>query len=166
MSGEKPEEPDDLDRPPAFFPYDSNDEAETEAIEPGEPVEVRVEAVFSAQNNQQIQRFVMLSDGRRKLPIVIGGFEATAIAYPLEGQQPDRPMTHDLFKNVLDRFGVGVKRIMIDDLWGSTYYAKIVFEVGSEEITLDSRPSDAIALAMRMNAPIFVSEGILSQNGP
>lgn len=165
MEDERQEEPEDLDRPPSFFPYEDETLGVEPALDPGEPVEVKVEAVFAAQSGQNIQRFVLLSDGTRKLPIVIGGFEASAITYPLEGQQPDRPMTHDLMRNLLERLGGVVKQVLIDDLWGSTYYAKIVMEHNGEEMVIDSRPSDAIALAIRVDAPIFVADGILDQQG-
>ena len=165
MENEHPEEPEDLDRPPSFFPYEDEPPGGETVVEPGDPIEVKVEAVFAAQSGQNIQRFVLLSDGTRKLPIVIGGFEASAITYPLEGQQPDRPMTHDLMRNLLDRLGADVKQVLIDDLWGSTYYAKIIVEHKGEEMIIDSRPSDAIALAIRMDAPIFVADGILDQHG-
>lgn len=163
MPEERPDEPEDLERPPPFFPYEETLGADSEEFVPGDPVEVRVEAVFAAQSNNSVQRFVLLTDGRRKLPIVIGPFEATSITYPLEGQTPDRPMTHDLFKSVLDRLGAELEKVVIDDLWGSTYYAKLHLVVKGEEMVIDSRPSDAIALAVRSDAPIFVVEGILEQ---
>lgn len=164
MAEEPEEQPDDLDRPPAFFPYDA-DETEDRPASIGDPVEVQVEAVFTAQSGENIQRFVLLTDGERKLPIVIGDFEATAIMLPLDGHTPDRPMTHDLLRVIVDRLGGSISRIVIDDLWGSTYYAKIYVRVNDEEIEIDSRPSDAIALAVRCEAPIYVIDSILDQVG-
>jgi len=161
MPDELPDEPEDLDRPPAFFPFEMDAPEPHEGGSYGEPVEVQVVAVFAAQAGDQIQRFVLLSDGERKLPIVIGPFEATAISLPIEGTRPDRPLTHDLIKNMLDRFDVTLDRIVIDDIWGGTYYAKLYLKKGKEEIEMDSRPSDAIALAVRFEAPIFVADGIL-----
>jgi bifunctional DNase/RNase len=162
MPEERPDEPEDLDRPPSFFPYGDDDPVEERPLSYGDPVEVEVEAVFSAQAGDQIQRFVLLSDGERKLPIVIGPYEATAITLPLDGAQPDRPLTHDLIRNILDKLDVDIERILIDDLWGNTYYAKIILKVEDEEVEIDSRPSDAIALAVRFDAPIYVAEGILN----
>ncbi|MBX3115186.1 MAG: bifunctional nuclease family protein [Fimbriimonadaceae bacterium] len=164
MPDEPREEPEDLDQPPAFFPYEEPTPVDDE-IDYGNPVEVRVEAVFAAQAQDSIQRFVLLSDGSRKLPIVIGGFEATAISSHIGNHQPDRPMTHDLLKKVIERLGGEVKRIDIDDFLGSTYYAKILLDTGNEDMVIDARPSDAIALAVRVDAPIFVAEGILEQHG-
>ncbi len=155
----------DFEQPPAFFPYEESDQLD--AIEEfGNPVEVKVEAVFAAQSQEAIQRFVLLSDGSRKLPIVIGGFEAMAISLHLDNHQPDRPMTHDLLHKMIERLGGAVMRVFIDDFVGSTYYAKIVLEDQSGvEMIIDSRPSDAIALAIRADAPLFVAEGILEQHG-
>jgi hypothetical protein len=164
MPEERQDDFDDMEKPPSFFPLDELLGEEESEFEPGEPVEVRVEAVYAAQANDTIQRFVLLSDGTRKLPIIIGPFEATSITYSLEGQQPDRPMTHDLFKKVMDRLGAEIDKIVIDDLMSGTYYAKIFIMQGDEEIVIDSRPSDAIALAVRADAPIFVAEGILQQH--
>lgn len=165
MSEERSEGPEEFDNPPSFFPYDEESFGEQAQFEPGAPVECRVDAVYAAQSEQTIQRYVLLSDGIRKLPILIGQFEASSITFALEGQQPDRPLTHDLMKSMLEQMGGTVTRILIDDLWGTTYYAKIFVHIGKREFSLDSRPSDAIALAIRVNCPIFVAEGILDQAG-
>lgn len=102
-------------------------------------------------------------DSSRFLPIWVGVFEANAIALQLESVETPRPMTHDLLRNLLDDLEVIVARIVIDDLQDNTFYAKI--HVDSEDGTkmIDSRPSDAIALALRTNAPIFVSSNVLDQ---
>ncbi len=163
MAEEWSEEPEDLDQPPAFFPYSDEDPGRSE-FEPGEPVRCEVEAVFAAQSDKLIQRYVLLTDGERKFPIMIGAFEASAITYALENHRPDRPLTHDLLKNAMEQLGGKIVRIVIDDLWHETYYAKIFVRTDDKEFVLDSRPSDAIALAVRTEAPIFVVEGILSQN--
>ncbi|MDI9639445.1 bifunctional nuclease family protein [Kamptonema cortianum] len=160
MPDERQDEPEDLDHPPAFFPYDEEN-GEVVEVSPGEPVECQVEAVFAAQSGDTVQKFVLLTDGQRKLPIVIGGYEATAITFALENQQPDRPMTHDLFAKVLERLNVDVEKVLIDDLMGATYYAKIFMTSDGEELIVDSRPSDALALAVRVGCPIYVAEGIL-----
>jgi bifunctional DNase/RNase len=163
MPEELPDDPGEFESPPSFFPYDEESPIDHHPGDYGEPVEVQVEAVFMAQSGDQVQRFVLLSDGERKLPIVIGPFEATSITLALEGQHPDRPMTHDLMRNLIERLDGSVDRIVIDDLWGTTYYAKIYVKHAGEEKEIDSRPSDAIALAVRFEAPIFVADGILEQ---
>jgi hypothetical protein len=104
-------------------------------------------------------------EGKRKLPIIIGGFEAQAIALKLENIKPPRPFTHDLFKNISDVFGLHVNEIVIDELHNETFYAKIVCELGGEIHEIDARPSDAIAIAVRFNAPVFVTEDILDEAG-
>ena len=105
----------------------------------------------------------MLSEGDRKLPILIGNYEAHAILLPLEHARADRPMTHDLLKTIIERMGGTVTRVVIDDLWNTTYYAKIYVKIGNEEIEIDARPSDSIAIAVRFEVPIYVAEGILEQ---
>ncbi|MEI8185921.1 MAG: bifunctional nuclease family protein [Chlorobiaceae bacterium] len=104
-------------------------------------------------------------EGKRKLPIIIGGFEAQAIALKLENIKPPRPFTHDLFKNIADVFHLQVKEIVIDELHNETFYAKVVCEVNGEVHEIDARPSDAIAIAVRFNAPLFVTEEIMSEAG-
>jgi uncharacterized protein len=159
------EGPENLDEPPAFFPY-SGDMPAREPGSLGELIEVSIEGVFAAENAGNISRFVLLSDGERKLPILIGPYEAQAISLPLDGTQPDRPMTHDLVRNIMDRLEATLDRVVIDDLWNTIYYAKLYLKSKSdEEIEIDSRPSDAIALAVRFEAPIFVADGILEAGG-
>ena len=104
-------------------------------------------------------------DGKRKLPIIIGGFEAQAIALKLENIKPPRPFTHDLFKQIADAFSLHVNEVFIDELHNETFYAKVVCEMNGEVHEIDARPSDAIAIAVRFNAPIFVSEEIMTEAG-
>ena len=104
-------------------------------------------------------------EGKRKLPIIIGGFEAQAIALKLENIKPPRPFTHDLFKNIADVFHLHVNEIIIDELHNETIYAKVVCEVNGEVHEIDARPSDAIAIAVRFNAPLFVTEEIMDEAG-
>lgn len=104
-------------------------------------------------------------DGKRRLPIIIGTFEAQAIALELEHIKPPRPMTHDLLRNILQTFQTYVKYIHINNLREGTFYAEIVFEMDGEDVFQDARPSDAIALAIRFNAPIFVSSEVLDEAG-
>ena len=104
-------------------------------------------------------------EGKRKLPIIIGGFEAQAIALKLENIKPPRPFTHDLFKNIADVFHLHVNELIIDELHNETFYAKVVCEVNGEVHEIDARPSDAIAIAVRFNAPLFVTEEIMDEAG-
>ncbi len=165
MPDERDDDQESFEKPPAFFPYDTGEEPLIASEDLGEPVEVTIEGVFFAESNGLVQRFVLLSDGDRKVPIIIGGFEATSISMPLEGNQPDRPMTHDLLKVLMERLDGNLQRVVIDDIWNKTYYAKLYIEKDGEEIEIDSRPSDAIALALRWNCPIFVSDGIMERGG-
>ncbi|MDQ7824397.1 MAG: bifunctional nuclease family protein [Candidatus Eremiobacteraeota bacterium] len=100
-------------------------------------------------------------EGKRYLPILIGPFEATAIALALEGTPVPRPLSHDLMKSIIESLKATVNRIVIHDLHDNTFYAKIVLEMEGKTIEIDARPSDSIALALRANAPIFVSERIV-----
>ncbi|MFZ4525825.1 MAG: bifunctional nuclease domain-containing protein [Chlorobium sp.] len=104
-------------------------------------------------------------EGKRKLPIIIGGFEAQAIALKLENIKPPRPFTHDLFKNIADAFHLHVNEIIIDELHNETFYAKVICEVNGEVHEIDARPSDAIAIAVRFHAPLFVTEEIMNEAG-
>jgi bifunctional DNase/RNase len=104
-------------------------------------------------------------EGKRKLPIIIGGFEAQAIALKLENIKPPRPFTHDLFKNIAEAFSLHVTEVFIDELHNETFYAKVICEMSGEIHEIDARPSDAIAIAVRFNAPIFVSEEIMNEAG-
>lgn len=103
--------------------------------------------------------------GKRRLPIIIGTFEAQAIALELEHIKPPRPMTHDLLKNVIQSFGAELNQVFINDLSEGTFYAQIIYRQNGEQLEQDARPSDAIALAIRFNAPIFVAEEILDEAG-
>ena len=103
--------------------------------------------------------------GNRRLPIIIGAFEAQAIALELEKIQPPRPMTHDLLRSLFDTLGAEVTDVVIDDLREGTFYAKIRYVHDDEEATLDARPSDAVALAVRTDAPLFVASSVLDEAG-
>ncbi|MCD5402081.1 bifunctional nuclease family protein [candidate division NPL-UPA2 bacterium] len=99
----------------------------------------------------------------RLLPIVIGIFEAEAIRIKVKGMKTARPLTHDLLKGAIEQLGATVERIVIDNLEKGTFFAKLMLRtVAGEEVRVDARPSDAIALALRANAPIFVEEEVLS----
>jgi bifunctional DNase/RNase len=105
-------------------------------------------------------------DGERKLPIVIGAFEAQSIAIALEKEiKPPRPLTHDLFKNFADRFDIVVKQVIIHKLVDGVFYSSLICERDKIEEIIDARTSDAIALALRFNAPIFTYKNILDKAG-
>ena len=105
-------------------------------------------------------------DGKRKLPIVIGAFEAQSIAIALEKEiEPPRPLTHDLFKNFSDRFDIVVKQVVIHKLVDGVFYASLICKRDKIEEVIDARTSDAIALALRFSAPIFTYKNILEKAG-
>lgn len=104
-------------------------------------------------------------NGSRRLPIIIGTFEAQAIALELESIKPPRPMTHDLLKNLLISFNTKVDQVVINELKEGTFFAKIKYSRDSEPIELDSRPSDAIAVAIRFGASIYVESEVLDNAG-
>ena len=97
----------------------------------------------------------------RRLPIIIGAFEAQAIALEIEGIKPPRPLTHDLLKHMIDNLGATITEIIIDELRENTFFAKIVLEVSGLTNEVDARPSDAIALAVRARSPIYVAETVM-----
>jgi len=98
-------------------------------------------------------------NGTRRLPIIIGAFEAQSIALEMEGIKPPRPLTHDLIKNIMETLGSGLTDVFINDLRDGTFYARLTID--SQEV--DSRPSDAIALAVRYGAPIFVADKVMDE---
>lgn len=103
--------------------------------------------------------------GTRRLPIVIGGFEAQAIAVALDNMKPSRPLTHDLMKTLCDTFEINLEYIYISKLLDGVFYANLVCKRGEEFFEIDSRTSDALALAVRFDCPIFVEESILAEAG-
>lgn len=104
-------------------------------------------------------------NGLRRLPIVIGGFEAQAIAVALEKMQPSRPLTHDLMKNFMNAFTIDLIEIIINDLQEGIFYSKLICSSENDTIEIDSRTSDAIALAVRFGCPIYTYENILESAG-
>ncbi len=117
----------------------------------------------SPASNNAYALILKEADGNRRLPIIIGAFEAQAIALEMEGVMPPRPMTHDLMKSLMDSFDSTLDEVLINELRDGTFYAKLIFEARGLEI--DARPSDAIAIAVRTNAPIFVNSQILEETG-
>ncbi len=104
-------------------------------------------------------------NGERRIPIIIGGFEAQAIAIQLEGLKPPRPLTHDLFLSFATAFGISVTEVNIHKLEEGVFYAKLICEDGDKQITVDARTSDAIALALRFKCSVYTTEDILSKAG-
>ena len=102
-------------------------------------------------------------EGERFLPIWIGAMEATAIAFALQGIVTARPMTHDLMKNLLEEVGISIDRIVITELRDGTFYAVIQMQQNGSSFEVSSRPSDAIALAVRVNVPVFANEEVLTE---
>ena len=104
-------------------------------------------------------------EGTRRLPIVIGSFEAQAIAVAMENMTPNRPLTHDLFKNTLETFNIDLKEVVINNLLDGIFYARLVCLKDGEIIEIDSRTSDALAMAVRFDCPIYTYEFILDAAG-
>ena len=104
-------------------------------------------------------------DGNRRLPIIIGGFEAQAIAIELEKMTPTRPLTHDLFKNFASKFNVDVKEVVIYKLEEGIFYSRLICESNGKTVEIDARTSDAIAIGVRFDCPVYTSESILSSAG-
>jgi len=103
--------------------------------------------------------------GKRRLPIIIGGFEAQAIAIELEKMTPSRPLTHDLFKNFSDHFKINLIEVIVYNLVEGIFFAKLICEQNGKEVEIDSRTSDAIALAVRFESPIYTYEFVLNSAG-
>jgi len=103
--------------------------------------------------------------GKRRLPIIIGGFEAQAIAIEMENMKPSRPLTHDLFKNFAETFEIKLKEVIIYNLVEGIFYAKLICARDNQEVEIDARTSDAIALAVRFNCPVYTYEFILNSAG-
>lgn len=124
--------------------------------------------VSLTQSVTQAQNFAVVlgeEEGVRRLPIVIGNAEAQAIAVALEGMVPSRPLTHDLFKNTLDTFQIDLREVLINELIDGIFYAKLICSFQGKLIEVDSRSSDAIALAVRFECPIFTFEKVLTEAG-
>lgn len=104
-------------------------------------------------------------NGMRRLPIVIGGFEAQAIAVALERMKPNRPLTHDLMKNFMLAFNIDLKEVIINDLQEGIFYSRLVCTTDNDTVEIDSRTSDAVALAVRFGCPIYTYDNILESAG-
>ncbi|MFN8487019.1 MAG: bifunctional nuclease family protein [Caldilineaceae bacterium] len=126
-------------------------------------IEVTIESIRASL--MSANRIVVLREegGERFLPIWIGPFEAEAITLQLQGMDVPRPLTHDLLKNVIETLGGEVLHVLINDLEKSTFFARIVLDVDGNTVEIDSRPSDAIALAVRVSSPIYVADDVMDQ---
>ncbi len=131
-------------------------------MEMKEMILVRIK-IDENQNEQVI--ILREKEGSRYLPMVIGMAEVNAIKLKLSGVKPPRPLTHDLLLQTASQLGGELSRVLIDRLENSTFYAKIVFAKNGENIAVDARPSDSVALALRADAPIFCSEEVLNLAG-
>jgi bifunctional DNase/RNase len=129
-------------------------------------VEVRLRAVrVDLQSNTPVLLLQESEGLGRTLPIFIGAPEATAIAFALQGMDTPRPMTHDLIRDLLEALGSDVIRVVVTELKSSTYYAEIVLRQDGREVPVSSRPSDAVAVAVRTGAPLFVSDELMDAEG-
>ena len=129
-------------------------------------VELEIVALSHSVTNSHNYAVVLGEiDGTRRLPIIIGGFEAQAIAVAMEKMAPNRPLTHDLFKNTLDSFNIELKEIVINNLLDGIFYARMVCLKEGDVYEVDSRTSDAIAMAVRYNCPIYTYDFIMEQAG-
>ena len=129
---------------------------------------IRLEILGLSSSQSQSGSFALVlgeNEGTRRLPIIIGMFEAQAIAIEIEKIIPNRPMTHDLFKSFAHSFNYSIQEIIISDLKEGVFFAKIVCNNGKKEIEIDARPSDAIAIGLRFDVPIFTYETILAEAG-
>lgn len=127
--------------------------------------ELSIESIRLSLMNYQRVVILREKDADRYLPIWIGPSEADAIALRLQDVSPARPLTHDLLRNLIEQLGARVVHIIVNDLSNDTFFARIVLEVNGETMEIDSRPSDAIALAVRVDVPIFASEDVLDRAG-
>ena len=132
-----------------------------------ELVELKIQGISYSDNTSGAFALILQeTNGNRKLPVVIGGFEAQAIAIGLEKKiKTSRPLTHELFKRFADKFGIKLNHIIINKLTDGIFFSNIVCEDNDKVIKIDSRTSDAIALSLRFNAPIFVKKNILDEAG-
>jgi bifunctional DNase/RNase len=128
-------------------------------------VRLNIVGLSSGQSNGSYTLILGEENGRRKLPIIIGSFEAQAIAIEIEKIVPFRPMTHDLFVNFAKTFGVHIEEVEIYNLVDGVFHAKLICEIDGETREIDARTSDSIALAVRFKCPIYTYEHIMSEAG-
>ena len=129
-------------------------------------VKLKVTGISYSQTQSGAYALILNEEnGERRIPIIIGGFEAQAIVIKLENLDPPRPLTHDLFKKFADEFNIAIIEVMIYKLEEGVFFSKLVCNNGVKEFSIDSRTSDAVALALRFECPIFITEEILEKAG-
>jgi bifunctional DNase/RNase len=129
-------------------------------------VKLKVLGISYSQTQSGAYALVLIEEkGERRIPIIIGGFEAQAIVIKLENLDPPRPLTHDLFKSFADEFKITVSEVFIFKLEEGVFYSKLLCSNGLMEYSIDSRTSDAVALALRFGCPIYITEDILEKAG-
>ncbi|MEJ8756774.1 bifunctional nuclease family protein [Pontibacter sp. H259] len=129
---------------------------------------IQLEILGLSSSQSQTGSFALVlgeRDGNRRLPIIIGMFEAQSIAIQIEKINPNRPLTHDLFKSFAEQVNVSITEVLISDLKEGVFYSKIMCTDGEKEFELDARPSDAIAIGLRFGVPIYTVESVLSEAG-
>ncbi len=127
-------------------------------------VKLKVMGISYSQTQSGAYALLLIEEnGERRIPIIIGGFEAQAIVIKLENLEPPRPLTHDLFKKFADQFNIAVIEVMIYKLEDGVFFSKLVCNNGEAEYSIDSRTSDAVAIALRFACPIYISEDILEK---
>jgi bifunctional DNase/RNase len=129
---------------------------------------IKLEIVGMSYSQSQSGAYALIlgeADGTRRLPIIIGGFEAQAIAIELERIKPTRPLTHDLFRNFASTFGIVITEVIINKFHEGVFYAQLFCFDGDKEVLIDSRTSDAVALALRFHCPIYTFENIMASAG-
>ncbi|MEE4257366.1 MAG: bifunctional nuclease family protein [Bacteroidales bacterium] len=129
---------------------------------------IRLEIIGMSYSQSQSGAYALIlgeHGGVRRLPIIIGGFEAQAIAVELEKMKPSRPLTHDLFKNFAEHYNVFIKEVVIDKFMEGVFFAKLICMQGDAVSEIDARTSDAVALAIRFRCPIYTFEKIMSEAG-
>jgi bifunctional DNase/RNase len=129
-------------------------------------VKLKVLGISYSQTQSGAYALILVEEnGERRVPIIIGGFEAQAIVIKLENLDPPRPLTHDLFKTFATEFNITIIEVMIYKLEEGVFYSRLLCNNGEKELTIDSRTSDAVALALRFGCPIYITEEILEKSG-
>jgi len=129
-------------------------------------VKLKVLGISYSQTQSGAYALILIEEnGDRRVPIIIGGFEAQSIVIKLENLEPPRPLTHDLFKSFADEFNISLIEVMIYKLEEGVFYSRLLCNNGDKELSIDSRTSDAVALALRFGCPIYITEEILEKAG-
>jgi bifunctional DNase/RNase len=127
-------------------------------------IKLKVMGISYSQTQSGAYALLLIEEnGDRRIPIIIGGFEAQAIVIKLENLEPPRPLTHDLFKKFADQFNIAVIEVMIYKLEEGVFFSKLICNNGEKEYSIDSRTSDAVAIALRFGCPIYITEDILEK---